>query len=762
MGRRDTASSSIAAVTCLLAAAIGWAAGPPSRIPGRVEGVRTFVLSGNTHPLIESAADQGEVEGTFPLPRITIHFQMTPAQRADLDRLLEALQDRSGPQYHKWLTPEQYAERFGVSGSDLEALTAWLERMGFTDVEPARSRTFVSMSGTAAAVRYAFGAAIHRYRVAGTVRYANAGAPALPRELEGVIGGIRGLNDFRPRPHARLRPRLTSSVTGNHFMAPGDFATIYNVWALYSGGLDGTGQRIAVVGQSAIQLSDIAAFQTASGLPVKNPQIVVTGPAPGSNAGDAEETDLDIEWAGAVARGATIVLVEAQDAFTAATYAIDNNVAPVLSITYGACEVALAPSDINSLNSLFQLANAQGITVVAASGDSGASDCDTTSPTHGLAVDFPASSPYVTGVGGTEFQEGAGAYWSSTNGANGGSALSYIPEAAWNDSGAGVLSATGGGASGVFTKPPWQQGTGVPGDGFRDVPDIALNASPNHDGYVICSGGSCTNGFRGASGSFDVMGGTSCGAPTFAGIVALINQETGSSQGNVNPTLYSLASISTDAFHDVTMGNNQAPCAAGSPGCNGTQGYTAGPGYDQTTGLGSVNAQNLVTEWGSDFQVSVSPASLTVAAGGSATADVQITRFANFTGAVSFTCSVPAALANTTCSIPGTVSGGAGSAALTVTRSSAAGGARWFPPGPALPWCAAVLSATLAGLVVIRRRRARLVWAGAVALSLALIAGCGKGSGSGTGPSGPLTANVTVTAACGVLKHAVTIAVTEP
>jgi subtilase family serine protease len=731
------------------------------------------VLRGNVHPLPASAVDQGQAEGSLRLPRIAIHFRMTPAQQADLDALLRAQQDRSSPQYHQWLTPEQYADRFGMSRKDLARIVGWLESRGFIDIQPARSRTFVTMSGNAALVEYAFDTPIHRYQVDGRAHYANRGDPVLPQELRGRVTDIRGLNDFRLRPRTRPRPRLTSELTGSHFLAPGDFATIYGVQALYNSGIDGTGQKIAIPGQTDIQISDIQAFQTAAGLPLRNPQILLAGPDPGTSADDESEAALDIEWAGAVARGATIVYVNSPDVFTSVTYAVDHNVAPVLSITYGACETQLSRNTVNSVNSILAQANAQGMTVLAASGDSGAADCESTlapggmSPavaTHGLAVDFPASSPYVTAMGGTTFNEGTATYWSATNGANGGSALSYIPETAWNDTSATAgLSATGGGASELFPKPSWQQGPGVPADAARHVPDVSLAASPSHDGYLICSGGWCTNGFRNASTYFDVIGGTSAGAPTFAGIVALINQQTASTQGNINPILYSLAQVSTDAFHDIVTGNNQVPCQAGTPDCAGpTLGYTAGAGYDQVTGLGTVNAYNLVTEWTSDFQISISPGTLTLAPGASGTATAAITRFSHFSGTVSFACTVSGTLSGVTCSIPGTVAG-SGSATLTVTRAAAAGLVRLPSPGlPLAGWGAAWLVAAASGLLLFRRRRvARMACGGAAVLGLALLAGCGGGSKSSTPtpPAAP-TATVVVTATCGTLNHSVSVSVT--
>jgi hypothetical protein len=321
-----------------------------------------------------------------------------------------------------------------------------------------------------------------------------------------------------------------------------------------------------------------------------------------------------------VARGATIIFVNSEDAFTSATYAVTNTVAPVISITYGLCEQQMTSGQINGMNNVFQQANAQGQTIVAAAGDVGAADCDdgATVPsvaTQGLAVDFPGSSPYVTCMGGTEFNEGSGTYWSSSNGANSGSAIEYIPEIGWNDTLSAAnavygypLDATGGGASTVFPKPSWQVGAGVPRDGQRDVPDVSFDASDLHDPYLTCdpfdsdpnneNPPGCTNGYRDSEDYLNPVGGTSAATPTFAGVVALIIQKTGSWQGNVNPRLYALAASAPSAFHDITSGNNQVPCQIGTPNCiTGTMGYLAGPGYDQVTGLGTPDVYNLVTEW---------------------------------------------------------------------------------------------------------------------------------------------------------------------
>jgi len=389
-----------------------------------------------------------------------------------------------------------------------------------------------------------------------------------------------------------VRPQFNAGG-GIHYVTPDDIATIYDVQPLYAAGIDGTGQAIAIMGQSDIALSDIRSFRQQFGLPPKDPQMILVGNDPGKN-GSEGEADVDLEWSGALARNATIFYVYAQNVFTAAQYAVDQNIAPVMSTSFSFCEREVVPA----YRSVVQQANAQGITWVTSSGDAGAAGCDRNSyvsqATRGLSVNFPASIPEVTAVGGTTFAEGNGNYWAPNNTATGASAVSYIPERAWNDTAVlNQLWSTGGGSSVYFSKPAWQQGPGVPADGARDVPDIALAASFEHDGYLTVIQGSLVS-----------AGGTSVGTPEFAGIVALLSQALWQGAqgpgrlGNINPVLYRLAQTTTDVFHDITSGDNMVPCAPGSPDCtSGSVGYTAGPGYDLVTGLGSVDANNLVTEW---------------------------------------------------------------------------------------------------------------------------------------------------------------------
>jgi subtilase family serine protease len=507
-------------------------------------------------------------------------------------------------------------------------MTAWLELQGFSVDHISRSLNWVSFSGTAEQVDRTFHTELHTFLVDGQMHFANTQDPSVPAALAPVIAGFRGLNDFRLKPQ-KLRsrpasPDYTVSATV-HELAPGDISTIYDIAPLYTAGFDGTGQKLVIAGQTDISLSDIQAFRSRFGLSAALPQMVLYGQDPGTSAEDLGEADLDLEWSGATARNATIIYVYSTDVISSVEYAISESLAPVISLSYGGCEA----ENSSSIEAVAQEANAKGITWLAASGDSGAAGCDGSKPAKlGLAVNVPASIPEVTGVGGTEFVESSGNYWSTANSLTGGSALSYIPEIAWNDTATrSDLAATGGGASKLYAKPTWQVGPGVPADGARDVPDVSLSASPGHDGFYFYTGG-----------TLEVVGGTSASTPIFSGIVALLNQylvskglQATPGLGNINPTLYHLAASANTIFHDITSGNNMVPCATGTPNCvNGALGYNAGPGYDQVTGLGSVDANNLVTHWasvpssiGTTMTLSANPASIGATASTTLTATVK-------------------------------------------------------------------------------------------------------------------------------------------
>ena len=792
-----------------------------NRIAQRIENTEHSVVAG-AHPMARPEFDQGRVNGSMKINRAAMVFKLAPAQQAALNKLLAEQQDPKSANYHKWLTPEQYAARFGMSEADLAKVTSWLQSQGLTVDGVSRGRTEVFFSGTAAQVETVFQTELHKYLVDGETHFANASEISVPAALSNMVLGFRGLDSFRPKPRARaVKPNFTSHVSGSHYVAPGDFATIYNLKPLYDAGLDGTGEKIAVVGQTQIHTADIDTFRAAAGLPATNLQLVlITGGGSGFANGDEVEADLDIEWSGAVAKNAAILYVYAgassttKNVFDALQFAVDQNLAPVVSSSYGNCEANLG-TFIQILRQTVQKANAQGQTIIAASGDSGAADCDlatATSAIHGLAVDSPASVPEVTGIGGSEFNgdasasvtgtapntnAGATTFWGGTTNAtdNLSSALSYIPEMAWNDTAVSIankggLSATGGGVSTVFSKPAWQS-TLTPADSQRDVPDVSLNGSPNHDGSLICSQAffasnsstatSCSSGFRASDGSLAVVGGTSVGAPAFAGIVAILNQATQSAtgSGNINPTLYSLAVSNPSAFHDIKTGNNIVPCTSGTPTtgpaasrCPTTApfqiGLNAGTGYDLVTGLGTIDANILLTSWPGfvvtpGFSVGGSPVSVS-APGQSGTSTITVTATNGFSGSVDLTCTPPTGSSLITCSFgtttPVALDSTTTSATATMTVSTVAphvlsGASASLQPRQGFGWLAGSGSALLAGVFMLgipSSRRRRMTGIGLMLLVFfAAGVGCGGGNSSNssvkTGGTPAGTYTITVNAA---------------
>jgi uncharacterized protein (TIGR03437 family) len=587
------------------------------RITLAIDNSQRVALPGHVSPRIQAGVDQGPVETSMALPYVTIVLKPSAGQKADLTQLLAEQQDPSSPNYHGWLTPEQYADRFGVSQSDMDKMVAWLGQSGLTVKSVARARNAIAVGGAASQVESAFGVEIHRYQVGGEPHYANAGEPTIPAALQGVVLGVHGLDDFRLKPRLRPSARPHDTINGAHYIGPTDFATIYDITPLYNAGINGKGQKMVVVGQTDIQLSDIEEYRSYYSLPANDPTVLLVPGSqdPGLSQGDLAEADLDLELAGSVAQGADILFVNSTDVLDSLQYAIDDNLAPVISISYGDCELQTAPSQAQIFETWATQANAQGQTIFAASGDAGAADCflptdhSTTDGNTSLSVDTPGSVPEVTGVGGTEFDEGSASYWNSTNSTGLGSARSYIPEKAWNDSTVeGQPAASGGGVSMYFSKPSWQTGTGVPAGSFRFVPDVSVTASPNHDGYQIYTGG-----------SFQVYGGTSVGPPQFAGIAVLLGQylvangyQASPGLGNINPSLYALAPVG-GVFHDITVGNNiVVPCASQ---CTlAAIGYNTSVGFDEVTGVGTPDVYNLVTAWHSGSVAGKGSVTMTLAA----------------------------------------------------------------------------------------------------------------------------------------------------
>ena len=647
---------------------------PRDRINSFIDEGQRMALPGNRHPLAIALYDAGPVPPDFPMDRMLLTLLPDAAQQDALLQLLEAQHNPESAYYHQWLTPEQFGARYGVSESDAAQVIDWLQSHGMEVEEITAGNRSIVFSGTAKQVESAFHTPIHTYTIGKEVHHANSSDPEIPMAFSEVVGGVVALHDFRSEPQnngARLpTPQFTSG--GSYYLGPGDFATIYDLNPLYQQGIGGSGQAIAIVARSNIYLTDAQQFRTAFDLPANNPQIIVNGTDPGVlNSGDETEADLDVEWSGAVAKNAAIKFVVSKSTnssdgtYLSAQYIVSHNVAPVMSMSFGLCEAALGASGNSFINSLWQQAAAQGMTVFVSAGDNGAAGCDSpsaTRATQGRAVNGLCSTSYSVCVGGTEFSDSRGSlYWSSFNAAGTqSSALTYIPEVVWNESGSGGLWATGGGASTVYSKPFWQSGTGVPADGKRDVPDVSLTAA-GYDGYLIYQ-----------NGGLYVVGGTSASSPSVAAVMALVVQHTAARQGNANTAFYSLAAKQraggASVFHDITSGNNGVP---------GQSGFSATSGYDQATGLGSIDASVLVNHWSDatatpSFHATASSPTLSVVAGSNNSVTLTVAVSGGFNSPVGFSVTglpsgVSATFTPITLSSPGS-----GSSVLKLTVTTAA------------------------------------------------------------------------------------------
>ncbi len=588
------------------------------------------VLHGTIPPRALPEFDVGPTDPSLPMKRTILLLKIAPEKQAELDRLVAEQQDPSSPNFHSWLTPEEFGKRFGRSPEELATVKGWLITQGFTIDETARGGGRINFSGTAADVDRAFNANMHDYQVDGHLRHANSTEISIPRALADLVAGPVSLHNFphkathTPPQHmaeAKLQPAYTES-DGSHDLAPGDFAAIYDVNKVYNMGYDGTGVTIAVAERTHPDAAKWNTFRSTFGLPYNPPVVTVNGHDPGDLGTDEDlEADLDVEWSGAVATGATINFVVSETTNStdgvalSAEYIIDNNVAPIMSDCFELCERDLGQSGSTFYYNLWEQAATQGITVFVASGDAGAYSCVNNNfvPRGGMAVNGIASTPFNTAVGGTTLSN-ASTYWNPVNSTDGVSALGYMPEVAWNNynqQNGWVYLASGGGASALWPKPAWQVSPGVPNDGARDMPDVSLDADLDV-GYRVYT---CTNasGTTCPSNSWWIIGGTSCATPSLAGIMALIVQSAGGQkQGNVNSVFYQLgnaqysgASGASAVFHDITSGNN------GFIG-DGVDlpGYSCTPYYDLVTGLGSVDAANLFLAFqeGGSLTVTISPA----------------------------------------------------------------------------------------------------------------------------------------------------------
>ena len=640
---------------------------PPARalIVAKADSAHTATLAGHRPAWALATNRIGAVPDSLPLARLFVELRRSAERELAFQALLRAQQDPASPRFHQWLTAEQIGVEYGPAVADIDAIAAWLRVQGFANVQATHARTRIEFDATAADVRRAFGTALGYYRVGDERRIAAADEPRVPAAFVPAIRALHGLasTPFRPQHASRVRsvvapadgtrPNYTNCSGGDcsHILFPSDFATIYDINPLYAKQIDGSGQTIAIVGKARVAAADLTNFMQLAGVTFAQPTVIVPpagvdpGPAatscsttgttntcdnPSDTVQNQSEATLDVTRAGSVAPGATIDLVVSADTGTrdgtdiATQYIVDTTPTPakIISVSFGSCEAQVNAFTANALDGLYQQAAAEGISVIVSSDDSGVAGCATpfkTPPaTQSAGINVLCASGSVTCVGGTEFADTANPsqYWSTTNGTNFESALGYIPEGAWNDpfdaNGQPKIASSGGGVSLFIAIPSWQKGPGVPGTQGRYVPDVALPASIT-EGYFNClaaEGAGCARDSN-HSASIEIGGGTSASAPSFAGMVALLNQAQHGAQGNLNPRLYALGASGAGAvFHDVTVASSGvAACTPASPSlCNnstpgpnglsgGLGGFVVGTGYDLVTGWGSVDAANLVSQW---------------------------------------------------------------------------------------------------------------------------------------------------------------------
>src|SRR5690349_14687427 len=745
------------------------------RITQTIDEINRVALRGNTRPEAVLANDHGSVANDFTMEHMLLQLKRSPEQEQALQKFLDELHTAGSPNFHHWLTAQEFGERFGVAKPDLDAITAWLGSHGFRVNVVYRSGMLIDFSGTAAQVRRAFQTEIHHLEVKGERHIGNISDPRIPSALAPVVAGVVSLHDFRPHTMHHLRkPNAEFTFTDafgnpNYAVVPADLATIYNLNPLFAAGISGQGQTIVLIEDTDVfSASDWTAFRSTFGLSSYTSATFSqvhpappTGPnncgAPGTFAPNNAEAILDAEWASASAPGAAIEMAACADTSTTfggliAIQNLINAATPppsIMSISYGQCETVNGAAANAAYNSAYQQAVTEGVSVFVAAGDSGAAGCDNSvaAATHGIAVNAFASTPYNVAVGGTDFSDTFSntnsTYWNSANTTTFGSAISYIPEIPWNNSCAGALLeqyegyspsgpnslcndpilgsllqttvAGGGGPSACATgtpstdsvvsgtcqgwpKPSWQAVLGNPSDGVRDTPDVSLFAA---DGlwshfYVFCWSDTKNGGAACGSdpSTWSGAGGTSFASPIMAGIQALINQKAGGPQGNPAPVYYQLAAAEYGSsgssacnsdngnavgasciFYDVTMGDMDVDCTGpncflsdGSVGVLSTSNSSFAPaygtttGWDFATGIGTVNAANLVNNWpGSTtqpgFLLSASPSNLSILQGTSGSTTISINPLNGFSGSVTLAASgVPNGVSATFGTNPSTAS----------------------------------------------------------------------------------------------------------
>ena len=493
--------------------------------------------------------------------RIEVTLRLRP--KAPLTTLAPRdLSSDKAPADRKYLTRDEYAASHGADAKDLAKVGDFATAHGLTVVASDAARRSVVLSGNASAMNEAFGVALQQYEHDGGSYRGRSGSISVPADLGPIVEGVFGLDD-RPaaEPHFQIyHPTRGLRAHAASSFKPTDLARLYD----FPTGLDGSGQCIGIVELGGgYRPKDLTTYFKSLGLAapkVKAISIDHAKNAPSTADGADGEVMLDIEVAAAIAPKALIAVYFApnttQGFLDAITTAVHDKVnkPSVISISWGAAEKTWTAQAMTQYDQAFQEAAAMGVTICVAAGDNGSADGETDGKSH---VDFPASSPNVLGCGGTKLLA---------------SATRISSESVWN---AGTDSATGGGVSGFFALPAYQQHAGVPASsgasGGRGVPDVAGDADPS-SGYEVR-----------VDGQNFVIGGTSAVAPLWAGLIALMNQKLGHPVGFLNPLLYGTL-VGKGVVHDIKAGNNGA--------------FSARAGWDACTGWGSPDGAKLLKALG--------------------------------------------------------------------------------------------------------------------------------------------------------------------
>ncbi|MGC1676936.1 MAG: S53 family peptidase [Candidatus Binataceae bacterium] len=536
-----------------------------------VDAATSVAIAGN-HPA--EAADFSAGPEIASTQTLRMEVILALHDRAGLDALIAAQQDRSSPQYHQWLTPAEFSARFGPTQSDLAAVRSWLDGRGFTVESQSLALRKVVFSGPAASAEKAFGVKIHTDST--QTHYTNLNDPIVPKSVASIVASIRGLSNLaHAQPAVQLSPDFSTvpdtkiSKLGTHF-GPNDLYTFYDEIPPSSSNNDGSGTDcIALLEDSDFDNGSVNAFDSEFGVVFFSAtRVLADGSDPGDSGNDAIEALLDVEYAHAAAPGVQIVTYIGDNSesgsgsgvLDAGMRAVSDDACGAISISFSFCG---QPDTFytSEIDPIAAQAASQGQAVFASSGDFGAAgyvlkgNVCVAGSSHNVSE--LSADPNITAVGGTQF----------TPHYKKGVDVGNARESVWKDkTGAG-----GGGESAVFQKPSYQSGV-ISTDTNRDVPDVALVASPIHPGFFL--------GYKG--GIACCIGGTSLSAPYWAGIAQLAAQKAGMSRvGPLNPILYSIA-----GFRDVSRGNNTF---------HHVTGFKATAGYDRSTGLGTPDINNLTS-----------------------------------------------------------------------------------------------------------------------------------------------------------------------